>query len=131
MITNEEIIQGLDEITKFKAVCKTREIDCENLIEQIYEKIEDSKLDDKAIYIGESEIIDSEYFIIGEKKEIFIDETLTWDKEKAIEYFKDDYEEDINDIIDELFIELNEEEKSFIKLAIECGVKTLEVKYYG
>ena len=131
MITNEEIIQGLDEITKFKAVCKTRKIDCEDLIEQIYEKIEDSKLDDKAIYIGETEIIDSEYFIIGEKKEIFVDETLTWDKEKAIEYFKDDYEEDINDIIDELFVELNEEEKSFINLAIECGIETLEVKYYG
>lgn len=102
-IHNEDILKEIDKNQIFQAICKIKNIDYTEIIGNLIRRIQDSKIEDKDVYISKQEVWDSEYISITKEENIlFIDESLLWDKEKAINFFKDDFGDETEDILDEL-----------------------------
>ena len=128
-VHNEDILKEIDKKQIFQAICKIKNIDYTEIISNLIRRIQDSEVEDKDVYISEQEIWDSEYIsIIREENILFIDESLLWDKEEAINFFKDDFGDETEDILDELWIETTNEEKEVIQIAQKCGLEEIRVE---
>lgn len=129
MISDKEIIENMTADEKFKIICRIKNIDIDEIAYEIIEKIECSDIEDKAVYIGTNEVWDETMtYVIKEKNQLYIDysKELLLNREEAIEFFKEDIENDWE--IEQLWIELTQEEKDFLKLAMDIGVKTITVE---
>ena len=126
-ISNDEIVANMTANERFKIICKIKDIDIDEMTESIIRKIQDSEIEDKDVYIGQSEVWDDEYInVICVYDELFIDKSLLWSKEQAIDFFKDDMEDE--DELKYLWIELNEKEKNFVQIALKCKVGTVKTE---
>lgn len=128
-VHNEDILKEIDKNQIFQAICKIKNIDYNEIISNLIERIKDSEVEDKDVYISEQEIWDSEDIsIIREEDILFIDESLLWDKEEAINFFKGDFGDETEDILDELWIETTNEEKEVIQIAQECKIREIRIE---
>ena len=126
-ISNDEIIANMTADEKFKIICRIKDINTNEITESIIRKIQDSEIEDKDAYITQSEVWDDEYInVICTYDELFIDKSLLWSKEQAIDFFKDDIEDE--EELKYLWIELNEKEKNFVQIALQCEVYTVKVE---
>lgn len=128
-VHNEDILKEIDKNQIFQAICKIKNIDYNEIISNLIERIKDSEVEDKDVYISEQETWDSEYIsIIREEDILFIDESLLWNREEAINFFKDDFGDETEDILDELWIETTNEEKEVIQIAQECKIGEIRIE---
>ena len=128
-VSEEKILKNINKEQIFQAICKIKNINYTNIVENLIRRIQDSEVEDKEIYISEQEIWDSEYIsIIKEENILFIDESLLWDKEEAINFFKDDFGDETENILDELWIETTNEEKEIIQIAKECKLEEIRIE---
>ena len=128
-ISEEKILKNINKEQIFQAICKIKNINYTDIVENLIRRIQDSEVEDKDIYISEQEIWDSEYIsIIKEENILFIDESLLWDKEEAINFFKDDFGDETENILDELWIETTNEEKEIIQIAKECKLEEIRIE---
>jgi len=128
-ISEKQILKEIDEQEIFKIVCKIKNIDYEEIIGNLIQRINESDIEDKEMYISEQETWDSEYIhIIKEEDVLNICDDLLWNKEEAINIFKEDYGDEIEEILDELWIETNDKEKEIIKIAKECNTDEIRVE---
>lgn len=128
-ISEEKILKNINKEQIFQAICKIKNINYTDIVENLIRRIQDSEVEDKEIYISEQEIWDSEYIsIIKEENILFIDESLLWDKEEAINFFKDDFGDETENILDELWIETTNEEKEIIQIAKECKLEEIRIE---
>ena len=126
-ITNDEILKQVNKDEIFEVVCKIKEIDYTDIISNLIIRIQDSKIEDKAIYIYEQETWDEEgVHIIKEEDILNIEDELLWSREEAIDFFKNDIENEWE--LEELWIETTDEEKEVIKIAKECGINEIRVE---
>ena len=126
-ITNDEILKQVSKDEIFEIVCKIKEIDYTDIISNLIIRIQDSKIEDKAIYIYEQETWDEEdVHIIKEENVLNIEDELLWSREEAIDFFKDDIENEWE--LEELWIETTDEEKEVIRIAKECGINEIRVE---
>lgn len=126
-ISEKQILKEIDEQEIFKIVCKIKNIDYEDIIENLIQKIKESNIDDKQIYISEQETWDEEYIhIVKEEDVLNIEDELLWSREEAIDFFKDDIENEWE--LEELWIETTDEEKEIIKIAKECNTDEIRVE---
>lgn len=128
-IHNKDILKEIDKNQIFQTICKIKNIDYTEIIGDLIRRIQDSKIEDKDIYISQQETWDSEYIsIIKEEDILFIDESLLWNKEEAINFFKDDFGDETEDILNELWIETTNKEKEVIQIAQECKLKEIRIE---
>ena len=128
-ISEKQILKEINEQEIFKIVCKIKNIDYEKIIRNLIQKIEESNIEDKQMYISEQEIWDSEYIhIIKEEDILYVCDDLLWNKKEAINFFKKDYGDETEEILDELWIETNEKEKEIIKIAKECNTDEIRIE---
>lgn len=128
-VSNDEIIANMTADEKFKIICRVKNIDINEIAYEIIEKIECSDIEDQAVYIGKHEVWDETMdYVIQEKNQLYVDysKELLLNREEAIEFFKEDIENDLE--IEELWVELTQKEKDFLKLAMNVGVKTITVE---
>lgn len=126
-ITNDEILKQVSKDEIFEVVCKIKKIDYNDIISNLIIRIQDSKIEDKAIYIYKQETWDEEdVHIIKEEDVLNIEDELLWSREEAINFFKDDIENEWE--LEELWIETTDEEKEVIRIAKECGVDEIRVE---
>ena len=130
MIEQTEILDNLTNQEKLDAICRSRNIDKDDIVTDIITKIHTSDIDDQDIYVGESEIWDEEYITSTSMDVLYIKnwcEPLLLNREEAIEFFKEDIED--NDCtIEELWVELSTEEKEFLRLALELEINEISVQ---
>lgn len=128
-IHNEDILKEIDKNQIFQTICKIKNIDYTEIIGDLIRRIQDSEIEDKDIYIYQQETWDSEYIsIIKEEDILFIDESLLWNKKEAINFFKDDFGDETEDILDELWIETTNKEKEVIQIAQECKLEEIRIE---
>ena len=128
-VSEEEILKNINKEQVFQTICAIKNIDYTEIIGNLIARIKDSEVEDKDVYISEQEIWDSEYIrVIREEDILFIDESLLWDKEEAINFFKDDFGDETEDILDELWIETTNEEKEVIQIAQECKLEEIRIE---
>lgn len=128
-ISEKQILKEIDEQEIFKIICKIKNINYEEIIRNLIQKIEESNIEDKQMYISEQEIWDSEYIhIIKEEDILYVCDDLLWNKKEAINFFKKDYGDETEEILDELWIETNEKEKEIIKIAKECNTDEIRIE---
>lgn len=128
-ISEKQILKEIDEQEIFKIVCKIKKIDYEEIIRNLIQKIEESNIEDKQMYIYEQETWDSEYIhIIKEEDVLYVCDDLLWNKKEAINFFKKDYGDETEEILDELWIKTNEKEKEIIKIAKECNTDEIRIE---
>ena len=128
-VSEEEILKNINKEQVFQTICKIKNIDYTEIIGNLIARIKDSEVEDKDVYISEQEIWDSEYIrVIREEDILFIDESLLWNKEEAINFFKDDFGDETKDILDELWIETTNEEKEVIQIAQECKLEEIRIE---
>ena len=128
-ISEKQILKEIDEQEIFKIICKIKNIDYEEIIGNLIQRINESDIEDKEMYISEQETWDSEYIhIIKEEDVLNIYDDLLWNKEEAINFFKKDYGDETEEILDELWIETNDKEKEIIKIAKECNTDEIRVE---
>ena len=126
-ITNDEILKQVSKDEIFEVVCKIKKIDYNDIISNLIIRIQDSKIENKAIYIYKQETWDEEdIHIIKEEDVLNIEDELLWSREEAINFFKDDIENEWE--LEELWIETTDEEKEVIRIAKECGVDEIRVE---
>jgi HD-GYP domain-containing protein (c-di-GMP phosphodiesterase class II) len=127
MISNDKIVVNMTPDEKFTVICRIKDINIDEMTESIIRKIKDSDIEEKDEYTYKQEVWDSEYVhIIAEYDRLYIDESLTWSKDQALEFFQEDLNNEWE--LGELWIELAEEEKNFIRLALQCKVRELKVE---
>lgn len=128
-ISEKQILKEIDEQEIFKIICKIKNINYEEIIRNLIQKIEESNIEDKQMYISEQEIWNSEYIhIIKEEDILYVCDDLLWNKKEAINFFKKDYGDETEEILDELWIETNEKEKEIIKIAKECNTDEIRIE---
>lgn len=126
-ITDNEILKQMDKNELFETVCKIKKIDYTDIIGNLIIRIQDSKIEDKLIYIDKQETWDEECMhIIKEEDVLNIEDELLWSREEAINFFKDDIENEWE--LEELWIKTTDEEKEVIKIAKECGISEIRVE---
>lgn len=126
-ITNDEIIKQIDKNELFKTICKIKKIDYTDIISNLIIRIQGSKIADKIVYIYKQETFDEEcMYVIKEEDVLNIEDELLWSREEAINFFKDDIENEWE--LEELWIETTNEEKEVIKIAKECGIDEIRVE---
>ncbi|MBP3708560.1 MAG: hypothetical protein J6J36_08225 [Clostridia bacterium] len=128
-ISEKQILKEIDEKEIFKIICKIKNIDYEEIVENLIQKIKESNIEDKEYYISEQETWDSEYIhIIKEEDVLNICDELLWNKKEAIKFFKEDYGDKTEKILEELWIETNEKEKEVIKIAKKCNANEIRIE---
>ena len=128
-ISEKQILKEIDEKEIFKIICKIKNIDYEEIVENLIQKIKESNIEDKEYYISEQETWDSEYIhIIKEEDVLNICDELLWNKKEAIKFFKEDYGDKTEKIFEELWIETNEKEKEVIKIAKKCNANEIRIE---
>ncbi|MBO5478527.1 MAG: hypothetical protein J6A04_02275 [Clostridia bacterium] len=128
-ISEKQILIEIDEKEIFKIICKIKNIDYEEIVENLIQKIKESNIEDKEYYISEQETWDSEYIhIIKEEDVLNICDELLWNKKEAIKFFKEDYGDKTEKILEELWIETNEKEKEVIKIAKKCNANEIRIE---
>lgn len=126
-ITESMIVNNMSAENKFEIICKIKKNNYEEIIENLIRRIQDSNIEDKGEYIQHHEIWDEEYIhIIKELDGLYIVDDLLWSKEEAINFFKNDLNDEWK--LDELWIETTEEEKEIIKIAKECGIDEIKIE---
>lgn len=126
-ITNNEIIKQIDKNELFKTVCKIKKIDYTDIVSNLIIRIQDSKIEDKMVYIYKQETRDEEgMYVIKEENVLNVEDDLLWSREKAINFFKNDIKNEWE--LEELWIETTDEEKEVIKIAKECGISEIRVE---
>ncbi len=126
-ITSDEILKQIDKNEIFKAICKIKKIDYTDIIGKLIIRIQDSKIEDKDAYISKREILDSEYmYTIKEEDVLYVEDDLLFNKKEAINFFKNDIENEWE--LEELWIETTDEEKEIIKIAKECRISEIRVE---
>ena len=124
---NNEIIKEIDKNELFETVCKIKKIDYTDIIGNLIIRIQDSKIEDKMIYIYKQETWDEEgMYVIKEEDVLNVEDELLWSREEAISFFRDDIENEWE--LEELWIETTDEEKEVIKIAKECGRSEIRVE---
>ena len=104
----EAIINYSTKEEKLNALCRSKNIDTEEIIYSIIDKIHQSDIEDKATFTGEHEIWDREYITYELVDELYID--------CCIEF------------ADELTIDLSQEEKNFLQIANDVNIDVILVK---
>lgn len=126
-IMESVIVDNMSAEDKFEIVCKVKEKNYKEIIENLIRRIQDSEIEDQDVYINHHEIWDNECFhIIKELDGLYVLDDLLWSKEEAINFFKDDLNDDWE--LNELWIETTDEEKEIIKIAKECGVSEIKIE---
>lgn len=127
---NECILENITADEKFKIICRAKDFDIDEIGEEIYRTIENSKYEDKKQYItigayqDESMEIDDKYLL-----EIDYDMLTTFDEwaKHHIDEYDISYEEcQVLDwesiVLGDIF---TEKQKEFIQLALDCGVNRI------
>ena len=102
---SQTILRNLTKEEKLNAICRSQNIDKEIITSSIINKIKQSDIEDKKVFIGEHEI---------------------WDKE-SYELADDLYIGYCIDLADELTINLSQEEKDFLKIANNINIDTISI----
>ena len=128
-VSEEKILKNMNKEQIFQTICKIKNIDYTEIIGNLIVRIQDSEVEDKDVYISQQETWDSEYIsIVKEENILFIDESLLWSKEEAINFFKDDFGDETENILDELWIETTNKEKEVIQIAQECKLEEIHIE---
>lgn len=135
MISDKEIVDNMTGKEKFNVVCRIKQIDKQEMAQSIYDIIESSDLSDKDIYQGYVLIEDEdEWNEHYNRKCLNIDDSLLetfddWAK-AHIEVYDVGYEECkyLDWELEIIEQEFSEEQKDFIKLALEYGVDYILVE---
>lgn len=137
MISDKEIIENMTADEKFKIVCRIKNIDINDIGEEIYKIIENSAFEEKSEYIGVCAYED-ESMEISKEYCLYIDTYMLNTKDDWIRTHMQDYEDlsyEEAELMDwELYVfgdEFNDKQKEFIRLALQCGVDQIVLKYMG
>ena len=136
MISDKEIVENMTAKEKFNVICRIKQIDEQEMAQSIYDIIESSDLADKGIYQGyvciePEDEWNEQYNRRCLKIEYSLLETFDdWAKAHMEEYdisYKEcqclDWE---LEIIEQ---EFSEEQKEFIKLALECKIDYITLNW--
>ena len=137
MISNQELLDNMTANEKFDIICRTKNIDEYEMLKKLYRTITTSVFyENDDMHIGEYSRSSTDGWSCGEEfggKLIFLDNecflTRTEAEQKYFEEFKEDIEDgevstdgsDIQEWIFENYIIIDNEEKEFIEMALECG----------
>ena len=134
MISDKEILENITADEKFKIICRARDIDIDEIGEEIYGIIENSSYEDKNQYIGicqyedESMEISDEYYL---DIDLYMLDTFDdWAKSHMEEY--DLSYKECACLDWDLYVfgdEFNEQQREFIKLALECKVDRIILRW--
>ena len=102
------ILRNLTNKEKLNAICRSKDMNKESIASSIIDKIHQSDIEDKAIFVGEHEIWDREYITYELVDELYIDYCI--------------------EFADELTIDLSQEEKDFLKIANDMNIGIVSVK---
>ena len=128
-VKETEIIKNMDADDLFEIICQIKKIDYETIIGQLIDRIKDSEIEDKDALIGVQDTYDDEcYNIIKKEDYLNIEDDLLWSKQKAINFFKDDYGNETESELKYVWIETTDEEKEIIKIAQECKLDEIRVE---
>ena len=136
MISDKEIVENMTAKEKFNVMCRIKQIDEQKMAQSIYDIIESSDLADKDIYQGyvciEPEDEWNEQYnrrclnITYSLLETFDDWAKAHMKEYDISYKECQCLDWELEIIEQ---EFSEEQKEFIKLALECKIDYITLKW--
>jgi len=124
---DKEIMDNITANEKFEIICRARDIDIEEIGQEIYHIIDNSQYYDKAQYLSIGTYQD-EYGDMYDVHTLYFDEYMLDTKDDWIQ----EQWEDCEDSEWELYVfgdEFNEEQKDFIKLALECEVNGILLKW--
>ena len=137
IVSNDEIIANMTAYEKFKIICRIKNIDINDVGEEIYKIIENSAFEEKSEYIGVYAYED-ESMEISDEYCLYIDTYMLNTKDDWIRTHMQDYENlsyEEAELMDwELYVfgdEFNDKQKEFIRLALQCGVDQIVLKYVG
>lgn len=135
MISDKEILDNMTANEKFKIICRAKNIDIDEIGNEIYKIIENSAFEEKSEYIGICAYED-ESMEISEEYCLYIDSYMLNGKDDWIKSHMNDYEDlsyEEAELMDwELYVfgdEFNNEQKEFIRLALQCGVNQIVLRW--
>lgn len=132
MISNQELLDNMTADEKFDIICRMKSIDKDKMIESIIDEIKELYDYAQDEYIGEfttdSDYCDGEVF---GGYTLYLDVIATETYQGAKESHLAEYgEERIGDFdvmdFDSEYLDLNDELMNFVKLGLECGLKSLK-----
>lgn len=134
MISEKEILNNMTADEKFKIICRVKGFDIDEMASEIYKIIEESPYEDKSNYLGISEYQD-EYMDVYDVHTLSIDAYMLdtfddWAKAHMKEY--DLSYEECSCLDWDLYVfgdEFNEKQKEFIKLAQECAIDRIVIRW--
>ena len=130
---NDILLNNITAEEKFTIICRAKNIDIQEIGQEIYQIIKDSDYYDKSEYLGICDYED-EYGDIQDRYclNIHIDMLTTKDDwiKAHIDAYNISYEE-CEQTEWELYVfgdEFNDNQKNFIKLAFDCGVESISLR---
>ena len=132
MISDKEIVENMTAKEKFTIISKAKNIDIQEISQEIYQIIENSDYYDKSEYLGICDYED-EYGDIQDRYCLNIHIDMLTTKDDWIKAHMDEYNisyEECEQAEWELYVfgdEFNDNQKNFIKLAFDCGVESISL----
>lgn len=132
MISDKEIVENMTAKEKFTIICRAKNIDIQEIGQEIYQIIENSDYYDKSEYLGICDYED-EYGDIQDRYCLNIHIDMLTTKDDWIKAHMDAYNisyEECEQTEWELYVfgdEFNDNQKNFIKLAFDCGVESISL----
>lgn len=130
---NDCILDNITADEKFKIICRTKNIDIQEMAIDIYKIIENSDLGEKSDYLSICEYQD-EYMDVYNVYQLYIYSDMLYTFDEWAKAHMKDYDVSYDEckyLEWELYIieqEFSEEQKDFIKLALKCGVDSIVIK---
>ena len=132
---NDCILDNITAKEKFEIVCRAKNIDIDEIGNEIYKIIENSNFEEKREYIGICTYED-ESMEISEEYCLYIDSHMLDGKDDWIKSHMNDYEDlsyEEAELMDwDLYVfgdEFNDEQRNFIQLALKCKVTDIVLRW--
>ena len=129
---NDVLLNNITAKEKFTIICRAKNIDIQEISQEIYQIIENSDYCDKSEYLGVCDYED-EYGDIQDRYCLNIHIDMLTTKDDWIKAHMDAYNisyEECEQTEWELYVfgdEFNDNQKNFIKLAFDCGVESISL----
>ena len=129
---NDVLLNNITAKEKFTIICRAKNIDNQEISQEIYQIIENSDYCDKSEYLGVCDYED-EYGDIQDRYCLNIHIDMLTTKDDWIKAHMDAYNisyEECEQTEWELYVfgdEFNDNQKNFIKLAFDCGVESISL----
>ena len=129
---NDVLLNNITAKEKFTIICRAKNIDIQEIGQEIYQIIKDSDYYDKSEYLGICDYED-EYGNIQDRYCLNIHIDMLTTKDDWIKAHMDAYNisyEECEQTEWELYVfgdEFNDNQKKFIKLAFDCGVESISL----